>query len=100
MGRGPGAGGAGGRGAGRRRHRRMAWRRPGPGLTTVTPVRLTFYGVRGSCPCAGDAYRRVGGNTSCSLVSVDGEPPLVLDLGTGMRALGEALRQRTQGPLR
>jgi ribonuclease BN (tRNA processing enzyme) len=52
---------------------------------------LTFFGVRGSCPCAGEEYGRVGGNTSCTLVSVDEEPLLVLDLGSGMRALGERL---------
>ncbi|MGH8988565.1 MAG: MBL fold metallo-hydrolase [Acidimicrobiales bacterium] len=52
---------------------------------------VSFFGVRGSCPCSGAEYRRVGGNTSCVLVSVDGEPPLVLDLGTGLRALGESL---------
>jgi phosphoribosyl 1,2-cyclic phosphodiesterase len=55
-------------------------------------MRVSFFGVRGSCPCAGAEYRRVGGNTSCVLVSVDGEPPLILDLGTGLRALGEVLR--------
>ncbi|MGH9089594.1 MAG: MBL fold metallo-hydrolase [Acidimicrobiales bacterium] len=55
-------------------------------------VQVTFYGVRGSCPCAGERYRRTGGNTSCVLVTVEGEPPLILDLGTGLRALGEALR--------
>jgi ribonuclease BN (tRNA processing enzyme) len=54
-------------------------------------VRVDLFGVRGSCPCAGEGYGRVGGNTSCVLVSVDGEPPLVLDLGTGLRALGEEL---------
>jgi ribonuclease BN (tRNA processing enzyme) len=54
-------------------------------------VELTFYGVRGSCPCAGDRYRRVGGNTSCALVTVEGEPPLILDLGTGLRAMGDAM---------
>lgn len=63
-------------------------------------MRLTFFGVRGSCPCAGDTYRRVGGNTSCTLVSVDGEPPLILDLGTGLRALGEALHGTHAVPLR
>jgi len=54
-------------------------------------VHVTFYGVRGSCPCAGDRYRRVGGNTSCALVTVNDEHPLILDLGTGVRALGDAL---------
>ncbi len=60
-------------------------------------MRVSFFGVRGSCPCAGPEYRRVGGNTSCVLVSVDGEPPLVLDLGTGLRALGETLGERARG---
>lgn len=62
---------------------------------------MSFFGVRGSCPCAGAEYLRVGGNTSCVLVSVEGEPPLILDLGTGLRALGEALvgSGRQVGPL-
>jgi phosphoribosyl 1,2-cyclic phosphodiesterase len=69
-------------------------------LSTVGRVRLTFFGVRGSCPCAGDAYRRVGGNTSSTLLSVEGEEPLILDLGTGLRALGDALGEVADGPLR
>jgi ribonuclease BN (tRNA processing enzyme) len=62
-------------------------------------VRATFYGVRGSCPCSSDVYRRYGGNTSCVLVSVEGEPPLLLDLGTGVRELGTVLGRalRTTG---
>ncbi len=66
-------------------------------------MQVTFYGVRGSCPCAGDRYRRVGGNTSCVLVAVDGDEPLILDLGTGIRALGDAMgpQLRAEGrPLR
>jgi ribonuclease BN (tRNA processing enzyme) len=62
-------------------------------------VRATFYGVRGSCPCSSDVYRRYGGNTSCVLVSVEDEPPLLLDLGTGVRELGTVLSRtlRTTG---
>jgi len=33
----------------------------------------------------------VGGNTACVLVAVDDDPPLILDLGTGLRALGDAI---------
>lgn len=57
-------------------------------------LRVTFYGVRGSCPCSGEAIRRYGGATSCVAVSTGpaGQPPLVLDLGTGARRLGEELR--------
>lgn len=54
-------------------------------------MQVTFYGVRGSCPCAGNRYRRVGGNTSCALVTGSDEQPLILDLGTGVRSLGDAL---------
>ncbi len=54
-------------------------------------MEATFYGVRGSCPCSGERYRRYGGNTSCLLVTIEGDQPLILDLGTGLRALGDML---------
>ncbi len=57
-------------------------------------MELTFFGVRGSCPCSGDRYRRIGGNTSCVLLTIEGEHPIILDLGTGLRPLGEALVPR------
>jgi phosphoribosyl 1,2-cyclic phosphodiesterase len=50
---------------------------------------ITFYGVRGSCPCPSDANRRYGGNTACVALSVPDEPPILFDLGTGLRAFGE-----------
>ena len=55
---------------------------------------MTFYGVRGSCPCAGEHYVRYGGNTACVTVEIGDEPPIVLDLGTGLRPLGHALEER------
>jgi phosphoribosyl 1,2-cyclic phosphodiesterase len=63
-------------------------------------LKLTFYGVRGSCPCPSQANRRYGGNTACILVEAggDGAGPLILDLGTGLRLLGE--RQPTDGSFR
>ena len=54
-------------------------------------MKITYFGVRGSCPCSSDKQRRYGGNTSSVLVEVAGEPPLMLDLGTGLRELGRAL---------
>ena len=54
-------------------------------------MRITYFGVRGSCPTSSDQQCRYGGNTSCVLVEVDGEPPLILDMGTGLRALGHHL---------
>ena len=52
-------------------------------------MHVTFYGVRGSCPCPSAANVRYGGNTACVALEVDGEPPIVLDLGTGLRSFGQ-----------
>ena len=51
-------------------------------------VRVRFWGVRGSCPCPSPENARYGGNTAAVVVDADGEPPLMLDLGTGIRAFG------------
>lgn len=51
---------------------------------------VRFWGVRGSIACPGPATLRYGGNTSCIEVRCDGRP-LILDAGTGLRELGEAL---------
>jgi phosphoribosyl 1,2-cyclic phosphodiesterase len=58
---------------------------------------LRFWGVRGSCPSPGPATAGVGGNTSCVQVSV-GDEHVILDGGTGLRALGNELSAR--GPVR
>ncbi|MEZ5379973.1 MAG: MBL fold metallo-hydrolase [Acidimicrobiales bacterium] len=53
---------------------------------------VTFYGVRGSTPCSCDTTNNIGGNTSCVLVrGPEGDDPIVLDLGTGLRYLGNEL---------
>jgi phosphoribosyl 1,2-cyclic phosphodiesterase len=49
---------------------------------------VTFYGVRGSTPCACDENRRYGGNTSCVVLRSPGADPILLDLGTGLRFFG------------
>jgi ribonuclease BN (tRNA processing enzyme) len=51
-------------------------------------VRVTFYGTRGSLATPGRATARFGGNTSCVLVRGDEGSALVLDAGTGIRAVG------------
>jgi phosphoribosyl 1,2-cyclic phosphodiesterase len=56
-------------------------------------MEVSFWGVRGSLPCAGVNYSRYGGNTSCVLVMC-GQVPIILDSGTGIRSLGEALVSR------
>jgi phosphoribosyl 1,2-cyclic phosphodiesterase len=55
---------------------------------------VTFYGVRGSTPCDGPELVRYGGNSSCCVLETPGEPPVVFDLGTGVRSYGEALAAR------
>ena len=49
---------------------------------------VTFHGVRGSTPCHGEDIARYGGNTSCVSVRVEGEDPLLFDMGTGLRYFG------------
>jgi len=52
-------------------------------------VRLRFCGVRGSTPAPGAEFVEVGGHTSCVAVLADHDdrPRLVLDAGTGIRAV-------------
>lgn len=59
---------------------------------------LKFYGVRGSTPCSCPGTRRYGGNTSCVLVDLPDQDPIIFDLGTGLRYLGYDLVR--QGKLR
>ncbi len=56
-------------------------------------MRLRFCGVRGSTPAPGPAYVRIGGHTSCVLLwTTDGAAPsLILDAGTGIRAVTSQL---------
>jgi phosphoribosyl 1,2-cyclic phosphodiesterase len=54
---------------------------------------LWLLGVRGSTPAPGPEFVSYGGHTACVAVLADGaeEPTLVLDAGTGIRALTERL---------
>jgi phosphoribosyl 1,2-cyclic phosphodiesterase len=52
-------------------------------------LQITFYGVRGSCPCPSPQNQRYGGNTACTVLEMPGQPPIILDLGTGLRRYGE-----------
>jgi phosphoribosyl 1,2-cyclic phosphodiesterase len=53
-------------------------------------MKVRFWGVRGSVAVSGERYKRTGGNTSCVEVEHEGYR-LVLDGGTGLRAMGEEL---------
>jgi phosphoribosyl 1,2-cyclic phosphodiesterase len=54
-----------------------------------------FYGVRGSCPCSDSAVRKYGGSTASVAIEPGGDAaPVLLDLGTGCRPLGEDILGR------
>lgn len=60
------------------------------------PAKIRFWGVRGSIPVPGPQTVKYGGNTSCVEVRADGHT-IILDAGTGLRALGNALESETHG---
>ncbi len=63
-------------------------------------MQITFWGVRGSYPVPGAATVRYGGQTSCvEARSAKGEC-IIVDAGTGLRALGNKLMREATGPQR
>ena len=57
-------------------------------------MQVRFWGVRGSIPVPGPSTVVYGGNTSCVALTC-GERLVVLDAGSGLRALGETLRSQS-----
>jgi phosphoribosyl 1,2-cyclic phosphodiesterase len=62
-------------------------------------MKVTFHGVRGSTPCHGPDTAKYGGNTSCVSVEAEGQRPILLDLGTGLRYFGQKYTASTSAPL-
>jgi phosphoribosyl 1,2-cyclic phosphodiesterase len=62
-------------------------------------VQVRIWGCRGSLAAPGAGTVRYGGNTSCVEVRLADGTLLVLDAGTGIRALGAALDAERLGPL-
>jgi len=58
---------------------------------------VTFWGTRGSIPTPGAHTARYGGNTPCVAVEGVGGGVVILDAGTGIRALGGKLAERQNG---
>ena len=52
---------------------------------------ITFWGTRGSIPTPGPATIRYGGNTACLSIEDHENHRLILDAGSGIRALGKQL---------
>jgi phosphoribosyl 1,2-cyclic phosphodiesterase len=61
-------------------------------------MKVCFRGVRGSVPVAEQEALGYGGNTACVDVELEGGQRLVLDAGTGIRALGPQI-DPTAGPI-
>lgn len=60
-------------------------------------MEITFWGVRGSYPVPGAATVRYGGQTSCVEVRAASGASLIVDAGTGLRALGQRLAREAAG---
>jgi CheY-like chemotaxis protein len=54
-------------------------------------LKLSAWGVRGTLPMPQEGYIKYGGNTSCYSVQLAADRHLVLDAGTGIKGLSNAL---------
>ena len=59
-------------------------------------MKIRVWGARGSVPAPGPEMVRYGGNTSCVELTFDDGNKLILDAGTGIRALGLELADASQ----
>jgi phosphoribosyl 1,2-cyclic phosphodiesterase len=54
-------------------------------------VKIRFWGVRGSIPAPGPETNRYGGNTACVSIATASGGLVIIDMGTGLMHLGNAL---------
>ena len=52
---------------------------------------IRFWGCRGSFPCSDENKRVYGGDTSCIEVRTPDNQTIILDMGTGLKRLGEKI---------
>jgi len=63
-------------------------------------MKVTFWGTRGSIPSPGPHTVRVGGNTTCLEVETGADHRIIVDAGTGIRALGlQLMREQDHQPI-
>ena len=62
-------------------------------------MRVRFWGTRGSIATPGPGTNRFGGNTSCVEITTESGDRLILDCGTGARALGQELMSNAVKPI-
>ncbi|MGH1362589.1 MAG: MBL fold metallo-hydrolase [Calditrichia bacterium] len=60
----------------------------------MAPIRIKFWGVRGSIPTPGPRTLRYGGNTSCVEIRFPDMPPFIVDAGTGIRELAKEMEEK------
>lgn len=76
---------------------------PGSGQNSCimkSPVRVQFWGTRGSIARPGREMLRYGGNTSCVQVTSPGGTQVIIDCGTGAHDLGQHLLAHSDSPPR
>jgi len=54
-------------------------------------MRIRSYGARGSVPVSGSQHLKYGGDTTCVEIQGRGGATIIVDAGSGMRRLGDAL---------
>lgn len=60
-------------------------------------MKVRFWGVRGSIPVPGPGTNRYGGNTACVSVHTASGGLIIIDMGTGLMHLGNALMEEAFG---
>lgn len=60
--------------------------------------RLKFWGTRGSASVSGPDYKEFGGNTCCLEIQYE-DTFIIIDAGTGIRPLGEAIKTSINSPV-
>jgi phosphoribosyl 1,2-cyclic phosphodiesterase len=59
-------------------------------------MRIKFWGTRGSIPVPGKHTTRYGGNTTCLELTLQSGRKVIIDAGTGIRALGDKLASENE----
>lgn len=60
-------------------------------------MKVKFWGTRGSIPVPGKDTTMYGGNTTCLEISLESGRKVIIDAGSGIRALGEVLARNKKG---
>jgi len=60
-------------------------------------MKVRLWGVRGSTPTPEKGNGRYGGNTACVEIRLENNTLIILDCGTGLRALGKSLSSEFAG---